>query len=121
MTVNSEDTAILQSGGECLRAFLSVGGRHQLEAWRDESGNNGLSYVFQVSEKSASNMLIEWDLGAIRHRLKARAQSLKKFPKLDFCIFEDFLNFECFLLFLQEDEYVPKSIRLSASPSVILS
>ena len=48
MTLNSDDTSILQGGGECLRAFLSVGGRHQLEAWRDESGNNGLSYVFQV-------------------------------------------------------------------------
>lgn len=51
MTLNSDDTSVLQSGGECLRAFLSVGGRHQLQAWHDERGNNGLFYLFQVANK----------------------------------------------------------------------
>ncbi|XP_019850616.1 PREDICTED: importin-9-like [Amphimedon queenslandica] len=43
----SEDSAILQSGGECVRAYLSVAS-DQLITWVDESGQSGLHYAAQV-------------------------------------------------------------------------
>lgn len=38
---------LLQNGGECLRAYVSVA-LEQVAQWRDEQGNSGLWYVMQV-------------------------------------------------------------------------
>lgn len=43
----SEDPAILQSGGECIRAFLSKAS-DQLVEWSDSTGQTGLHYATQV-------------------------------------------------------------------------
>lgn len=40
-------SSVLQNGGECLRAYVSVG-LEQIAQWRDEQGNSGLWYVMQV-------------------------------------------------------------------------
>lgn len=40
----------LQSGGECVRAFISVS-YDQLANWKDGSGNSGLKYAVQVISK----------------------------------------------------------------------
>ncbi|XP_046853587.1 importin-9-like [Xenia sp. Carnegie-2017] len=45
--LRSDDNAILQSGGECVRAFVSKGSE-QLLNWQDSSSNNGLTYVIRV-------------------------------------------------------------------------
>ncbi|EDO40537.1 predicted protein [Nematostella vectensis] len=44
--LNSDDNAVLQSGGECLRMYL-IAGAEQLYNWKDSEGNNGISYVIQ--------------------------------------------------------------------------
>ncbi|XP_070557729.1 LOW QUALITY PROTEIN: importin-9-like [Ptychodera flava] len=46
-TLRTDDNAVIQSGGECMRAYVSVG-FDQLVNWRDEAGNNGLVYVIKV-------------------------------------------------------------------------
>ncbi|GIY31004.1 importin-9 [Caerostris extrusa] len=48
--MHTDDNSILQSGGECLRAFVSVA-LEQVTAWRDESGNNGVDYIFNVAQR----------------------------------------------------------------------
>lgn len=40
-------SSLLQNGGECLRAYVSVA-LEQIAQWRDEQGNTGLWYVMQV-------------------------------------------------------------------------
>ncbi|KAK3101186.1 hypothetical protein FSP39_001615 [Pinctada imbricata] len=49
-TLHTDDNAIMQSGGECLRAFASVA-LDQVMGWHDEQGNNGLYYIMQVISK----------------------------------------------------------------------
>ncbi|XP_019952379.1 importin-9 [Paralichthys olivaceus] len=46
-TLRTDDNTIMQNGGECLRAYVSVG-LEQIAQWRDEQGNSGLWYVMQV-------------------------------------------------------------------------
>ncbi|CAF96488.1 unnamed protein product, partial [Tetraodon nigroviridis] len=46
-TLRTDDNTIMQNGGECLRAYVSVA-LEQIAQWRDEQGNNGLWYVMQV-------------------------------------------------------------------------
>lgn len=46
-TLRTDDSTIMQNGGECLRAYVSVA-LEQIAQWRDEQGNNGLWYVMQV-------------------------------------------------------------------------
>ncbi|XP_077981531.1 importin-9-like [Glandiceps talaboti] len=46
-TLRTDDNAVMQSGGECIRAYVSVA-FDQLVAWRDEEGNNGVVYVVKV-------------------------------------------------------------------------
>ncbi|KAF7666677.1 hypothetical protein LDENG_00096850 [Lucifuga dentata] len=46
-TLRTDDNAIMQNGGECLRAYVSVA-LEQIGQWRDEQGNSGLWYVMQV-------------------------------------------------------------------------
>uniref|UniRef100_A0A8D3AJA6 Importin 9 n=1 Tax=Scophthalmus maximus TaxID=52904 RepID=A0A8D3AJA6_SCOMX len=46
-TLRTDDNAIMQNGGECLRAYVSVA-LEQIAQWRDEQGNSGLWYVMQV-------------------------------------------------------------------------
>uniref|UniRef100_A0A8C6SYI7 Importin 9 n=1 Tax=Neogobius melanostomus TaxID=47308 RepID=A0A8C6SYI7_9GOBI len=46
-TLRTDDNAIMQNGGECLRAYVSVS-LEQVAQWRDEQGNSGLWYVMQV-------------------------------------------------------------------------
>ncbi|XP_068598144.1 importin-9 [Brachionichthys hirsutus] len=46
-TIRTDDNTIMQNGGECLRAYVSVT-LEQIARWRDEQGNSGLWYVMQV-------------------------------------------------------------------------
>lgn len=46
-TLRTDDNAIMQNGGECLRAYVSIA-LEQIAQWRDEQGNSGLWYVMQV-------------------------------------------------------------------------
>ncbi|KAG7261839.1 hypothetical protein CRUP_022882 [Coryphaenoides rupestris] len=46
-TLRTDDNAIMQNGGECLRAYVSTG-LEQVGQWRDEQGKSGLWYVMQV-------------------------------------------------------------------------
>ncbi|XP_039605359.1 importin-9 [Polypterus senegalus] len=46
-TLNTDDNAIMQNGGECLRAYVSVA-LEQIAQWHDEQGHSGLWYVMQV-------------------------------------------------------------------------
>ncbi|XP_064607438.1 importin-9-like [Liolophura sinensis] len=46
-TLSSDDNATLQNGGECLRAYCSVG-LEQIINWQDSQGHNGLYYIVQV-------------------------------------------------------------------------
>uniref|UniRef100_A0A3Q0SFE1 Importin 9 n=1 Tax=Amphilophus citrinellus TaxID=61819 RepID=A0A3Q0SFE1_AMPCI len=46
-TLRTDDNAIMQNGGECLRAYVSMA-LEQIAQWRDEQGNSGLWYVMQV-------------------------------------------------------------------------
>uniref|UniRef100_A0A8C5HZT0 Importin N-terminal domain-containing protein n=1 Tax=Gouania willdenowi TaxID=441366 RepID=A0A8C5HZT0_GOUWI len=46
-TLRTDDNTLMQNGGECLRAYVSVA-LEQIAQWRDEQGNSGLWYVMQV-------------------------------------------------------------------------
>ncbi|XP_075967131.1 importin-9 [Anarhichas minor] len=46
-SLRTDDNTIMQNGGECLRAYVSVA-LEQVAQWRDEQGNSGLWYVMQV-------------------------------------------------------------------------
>uniref|UniRef100_A0A8C4EV53 Importin 9 n=1 Tax=Dicentrarchus labrax TaxID=13489 RepID=A0A8C4EV53_DICLA len=46
-TLRTDDNTIMQNGGECLRAYVSVA-LEQVAQWRDEQGKSGLWYVMQV-------------------------------------------------------------------------
>lgn len=46
-TLRTDDNTIMQNGGECLRAYVSMA-LEQIAQWRDEQGNSGLWYVMQV-------------------------------------------------------------------------
>ncbi|XP_053312848.1 importin-9 [Spea bombifrons] len=46
-TLRTDDNAIMQNGGECLRAYVSVA-LEQIAQWRDDQGHTGLWYVMQV-------------------------------------------------------------------------
>uniref|UniRef100_A0A7N8YRY1 Importin 9 n=1 Tax=Mastacembelus armatus TaxID=205130 RepID=A0A7N8YRY1_9TELE len=46
-TLRTDDNTIMQNGGECLRAYVSVA-LEQIAQWRDEQGNSGLWYVMKV-------------------------------------------------------------------------
>ncbi|GBL76601.1 Importin-9 [Araneus ventricosus] len=48
--MHTDDNTILQNGGECLRAFVSVA-LEQVTSWHDESGNSGLDYIFNVAQR----------------------------------------------------------------------
>ncbi|XP_035243530.1 importin-9 [Anguilla anguilla] len=45
--LHTDDSAVMQSGGECLRAYVSVA-LEQLLEWRDQQGRGGLCYVLQA-------------------------------------------------------------------------
>ncbi|XP_064160187.1 importin-9 [Anguilla rostrata] len=45
--LHTDDSAVMQSGGECLRAYVSVA-LEQLLEWRDQQGRGGLWYVLQA-------------------------------------------------------------------------
>ena len=47
LCLKTDDTAILQNGGECLRAFVSKS-IEQVVAWKDESGESALTYIVHV-------------------------------------------------------------------------
>lgn len=44
----SDDNAVLQGGGQCLRAFVYVS-PEQMSAWRDSQGNSAISYVVRAT------------------------------------------------------------------------
>ncbi|ESO07416.1 hypothetical protein HELRODRAFT_76488 [Helobdella robusta] len=46
-TLTTEDSAALQNGGECMRAYVSVA-LEQILNYRDEKGFNGVFYVIQI-------------------------------------------------------------------------
>ncbi|KAM6977557.1 importin-9 [Aplochiton taeniatus] len=46
-TLRTDDNTIMQNGGECLRAYVSVA-LEQVGQWRDSEGHSGLWYVMQV-------------------------------------------------------------------------
>ncbi|TRY59713.1 hypothetical protein DNTS_002507 [Danionella cerebrum] len=46
-TLRTDDNTTMQNGGECLRAYVSVG-LEQIAQWQDEQGHNGVWYVMQV-------------------------------------------------------------------------
>ncbi|XP_015915649.1 importin-9 [Parasteatoda tepidariorum] len=45
--MHTDDNSILQNGGECLRAFVSVA-LEQVTSWQDENGVTGLDYIIRV-------------------------------------------------------------------------
>lgn len=45
--LNSEDHGTLQSGGEVIRSYLSVGA-HQVVARQDDEGQTGLDYILRI-------------------------------------------------------------------------
>ena len=47
-TLNTDDNAVMQSGGECLRAYVSVA-PNQVSAFMDADGKTGLWYMVQVA------------------------------------------------------------------------
>ena len=47
LCVKADDTAIIQSGSECLRAFLSKS-TDQIFSWKDEKGQSALNYLVIV-------------------------------------------------------------------------
>lgn len=47
LCLKSEDTAVLQSGSECLRAYISKS-IDQIVYWKDESGQSALNYIVLV-------------------------------------------------------------------------
>lgn len=47
LCLRSDDTAILQGGGECLRAYISKSA-DQLIAWKDEKSVSALTYIVHV-------------------------------------------------------------------------
>ncbi|KAI8511530.1 Importin 9 [Branchiostoma belcheri] len=47
-TLRTDDNSALQSGGECIRAYVSVA-CEQIIVWHDDAGNNGIHYVIQVA------------------------------------------------------------------------
>ncbi|KAK2163574.1 hypothetical protein LSH36_77g04009 [Paralvinella palmiformis] len=49
-TLKTDDNSTMQSGGECLRAFVSVS-LDQVAAWQVGQGHNGIYYVVQVISK----------------------------------------------------------------------
>ncbi|KAI0216737.1 Importin-9 [Lamellibrachia satsuma] len=49
-TLSSDDNSVLQSGGECIRSFVSKS-LEQVCEWQDGRGNSGLSYVVQIISK----------------------------------------------------------------------
>lgn len=49
-TLQSDDNSCLQSGGECLRSFVSVA-LDQITQWHDAQGCNGVFYIVQVISK----------------------------------------------------------------------
>uniref|UniRef100_A0A3Q3DP46 Importin 9 n=1 Tax=Hippocampus comes TaxID=109280 RepID=A0A3Q3DP46_HIPCM len=46
-TLRTDDNTVMQNGGECLRAYVSVA-LEQIAQWRDDQGNSGVWYVMQV-------------------------------------------------------------------------
>ncbi|XP_033102932.1 importin-9-like [Anneissia japonica] len=48
--LRSDDNAVMQSGGECLRAYVSVG-LNQIREWHDPAGNDGISYITKCVSK----------------------------------------------------------------------
>lgn len=48
--LRTDDNSCLQSGGECLRAYVSVA-VDQIVQWQDEQGCNGLYYIVQVASQ----------------------------------------------------------------------
>lgn len=46
-TLHTDDNTVMQNGGECLRAYLSVA-MEQIVQWHDDQGHNGLWYMMQV-------------------------------------------------------------------------
>ncbi|XP_066017141.1 importin-9 isoform X1 [Pocillopora verrucosa] len=46
--LGSDDNAVLQGGGQCLRAFVYVS-PEQMSAWRDSQGNSAISYVVRAT------------------------------------------------------------------------
>lgn len=46
-TVESDDNSIIQNGGDCARAFLSISSS-QISIWQDEEGTSGLHYILRV-------------------------------------------------------------------------
>ncbi|GAB6022996.1 Importin 9 [Chamberlinius hualienensis] len=49
-TLRSDDTAIMQNGGQCIQAYVSVDVQRLVE-WHDEQGRDGLWYAVQVASK----------------------------------------------------------------------
>lgn len=45
--INSDDNSTLQSGGELIRTYLSVGARQVIDH-RDNEGRTGLHYILQI-------------------------------------------------------------------------
>ncbi len=46
-TLKTDDNATMQSGGECLRAYVAVA-YNQIASWHDSEGRSGLQYAIEV-------------------------------------------------------------------------
>ncbi|XP_071784308.1 importin-9-like [Asterias amurensis] len=46
-TLKTDDNATMQSGGECLRAYVAVA-YNQIASWQDAEGRSGLKYAIEV-------------------------------------------------------------------------
>ena len=57
--LNSEDNSILQSAGECARAYVAVD-TDQLCQWHDSDGNSGAFYVMQLISTLLNPKLTEY-------------------------------------------------------------
>ncbi|XP_063952084.1 importin-9-like [Lytechinus pictus] len=58
-TRRSDDSAVMQSGGECMRGYISVS-LEQVQAWHDEGGNSGTYYVCEVISRLLSPQTSEY-------------------------------------------------------------
>ncbi|XP_068171166.1 importin-9 isoform X2 [Antennarius striatus] len=54
-TIRTDDNTIMQNGGECLRAYVSVT-LEQIAQWRDEQGNSGLWLVSTLISRAGTEL-----------------------------------------------------------------
>ncbi|EDV24941.1 uncharacterized protein TRIADDRAFT_56375 [Trichoplax adhaerens] len=62
--MNTDDVSIIQSGSDCLRAFISRSSDQVFE-WKDPEGNDGLSYVINCILKQVDPQLEQYSAAQV--------------------------------------------------------